>query len=121
MICNPAKFFVNGNQELSFEYEGGSKLYHFSPHDSGLNTTFDMDVVFFANDPKHAKDVLCRMLTFKLGCLVTYTEQADYHSTNRQPELDRTKMYLENIGKWLITEAPMNQFYLAGWAANDTI
>ena len=63
-ICNPCTFFVNGNDQESFTYEGGKILYHFSPVRNNFQKHYGMNLVFFANDEKHAIDVIKRMLSF---------------------------------------------------------
>jgi len=122
MISNPATFFVDGNTELSFKYEGGNVLYHFSAKDSGLSTYNDMNIIFFANDKDHARDILSRMLSFKLGCLITYRNQDPHkNSIETATRIDKVTEYLERISEWKFTLTPRNQMFIVGWAANDTI
>ena len=128
MISNPVTLFADGGSsqnQRSFVYEGGSKLYHFSPKDNKLSETRDNNVVFFANDVEHAKDVLVRMVKFTIECAKEYQKYCDNSSqfnSNREM-LPKFEAYLKHIedGKAEIIEAPMNQFYIAGWASNDTI
>jgi len=122
MISNPATFFIDGNKELAFEYEGGNVLYHFSTRDSGLSINIDINVIFFANDKDHAKEVLGRMLSFKLGCLTTYRKQdPEKNKVETDTRIDRVTEYLERMAEWKITLAPRNQMYIVGWAANDIL
>lgn len=128
MISNPVSVFSTGgssDDKKSFVYEGGSKLFHFSPKDNGLSTVRDNNVVFFANDADHAKDVLTRMVKFTIECATQFQKYCDgsgQHNHNSEM-LPKFEAYLKHIegGKAQIVEAPMNQFYIAGWASNDTI
>lgn len=131
MISNPCRYFATGgnaSDQKDFTYEGGSKLYHFSPTDSGIwRGHHSMNVVFFANDLEHAKDILRRMLNFRIECGKEYlmSKGGGIHREEFENNCrERMKMayeVIENEEKWLIVEAPMNQFYTVGWASNDTI
>jgi hypothetical protein len=129
MISNPVSLFSGGGSHKDikeFIYEGGSKLYHFSPHDNNLSNTFENNLVFFADNEIHAKDVLKRMFKFAIECNNT---QIEYHKTQYHQDYfdwrgDTTKRfqgYLDNLDKIKVPEAPINQFYIVGWASNDNI
>lgn len=120
MISNPIKFFVTGSEQKSFEYEGGKILFHFSPYDNGLSNTFEDNVVFFANDEKHAINVFKRMLKFGIQCSRERGPGSSGYSSYRKK---RFEAYIDalNSGKIKLTKAPMNQFYIVGWASNDTL
>lgn len=113
MISNPCTWFINGNETESFTYEGGTKLYHFSPYDNGLSSTMECNIIFLANDEKHALDVLKRMLEFRIARL---TKESGGNPGDANEYLKALK-----DGRVKIYEAPSNQFYKVGWAENDTI
>lgn len=123
-ISNPCKWFATGGSwgdQKEFHYEPGSKLFHFSPHDSGLSKTLECNIVMFANDVAHATQIVEDMLKFRIECLKQYAKangkkySAPFHRDGY------TEMLLANKSKWVIVEAPMNQIYKIGWADNDTI
>jgi hypothetical protein len=125
MISNPATFFINGNDEREFTYEGGTTLYHWSPYDSGLSISHEANIIFFANDLAHARDVLRRLFEFWITCnkmLIdndrnqAFSSNAAIKSQNRL--LDNYKSCIQEME---ITLAPTNQIFMVGWACNDTI
>jgi hypothetical protein len=117
-ISNPCTWFINGHDEESFTYEGGSILYHFSPNDNGLSGTMENNVIFFANDEDHARDILRRMLEFRMQCEKKYQADEKHLSSGRSYLAEG---YLKDIDNIKFTLAPINQFYVVGWACNDTI
>lgn len=117
-ISNPCTWFINGNDEESFTYEGGSILYHFSPHDNGLSGTMENNVVFFANSEAHARSVLIRMLEFRINTHKKY-KKSQGHDGYRDARI--AQAYLDNIATIILEPAPTDQFYVVGWASNDTI
>lgn len=127
MISNPARFFVNGSDEREFTYEGGTKLFHWSPYESGLSKSMESNVIFFANDVDHARNVLSRLFKFWLECNEEYVRSKDtkndYHglAASRQTESETLCYFIENLEKMTISEAPTNQFYKVGWACNDDL
>lgn len=122
MLSNPVTVFVSGNEQKYFKYEGGEKLWHFSPRQCGLSTTMNTNVVFFADDGKHALDVLTRMFQFMIdGYSVKYKSQNIKMDERRDRNLSYMEKILSNKDKWIITLAPTDQFYKVGWASNDTI
>jgi len=133
MINNPCRWWLSNSRIESFTYEGGRFLYHFSPHDNGLSTSMDTNVVFFANNDNHALDVLRRMLEFRLSVIKerlkydkskTYKDAVDEMLIERHEYCEsRTFKYLQAVveGKVKLTLAPGNQFFKVGWADNDTI
>lgn len=77
----------------------------------------EMNVIFFANNIEHAKSVLTRMLKFGLTILNAY----DSEYRTEQYKIKKYNHLLSNSDKWVITEAPLNQFFKVGWASNDYI
>lgn len=127
MINNPCSWFANGgsyNNLKRFEYEGGSKLYHFSP-DIKIDKLFDhwrpINLIFFANDEEHAKDVIKRMLEFRIKCRTEHEAYAGTDYTRSEEMRTLPELLLSKIDKWTITLAPTGQFYQVGWAINDNI
>jgi len=118
MISNPCKYFVNGHDQKAFTYEGGHTLFHFSPKSSGLSSHMEMNLVFFANNQEHAKRVVVSMLRFKLKCLEEYEQSPS--DNLRYGEMEKVRHLLVNQSKFKITKASTDQFYLVGWADNDT-
>ena len=131
MISNPIKHFVTGSTEKTFTYEGGSKLFHFSPYDNNLSKYLGCNVIFFADSEEHGLDVLKRMFQFSIDCKAQYMQ---YQSGNKNAHWEEFseraenamaefKSYLDaiNEGKVKLSIAPVNQFYKVGWASNDTL
>lgn len=105
----------NRGYEATFSYEGGTTLYHFCPTACGIfHGHVSVNLVFFANCLQHAEDVLARMLEFRIEC-GRGLNKSDQHG------MEWAKLILSHRDKWLITEAPTNQFFSVGWADNDTI
>jgi hypothetical protein len=119
MIGNPARFFINGSETRSFTYEGGSTLFHWSPYESGLSTSMESNVVFFANSEDHARDVLRRLFEFWVECNETYIKTTEDRFNSAETEALRH--YLTIMDQMKISPAPVNQFYEVGWADNDTL
>lgn len=126
-VGNPARFFISGSDEREFIYEGGSTLFAWSPYDSRLSTSMESNVVFFANDETHARDVLRRLFEFWIECndlfLKSKHSKDDRHglSDRRACENRVLRRYLEMMEKMKITPAPTNQFYQVSWACNDNL
>lgn len=119
MISNPTKLYDDG-----FTYEGGSVLYHFCPYDQGLSKFLDCNVVFFADNDEHAKDVLVRMFEYvESSIMKRIDETKDDVSAYIREIPEDLKRYLEAVrsGRAKPQLAPTNQFYKVGWAANDTL
>jgi len=122
MICNPARFFINSSEDRRFTYEGGSRLFHWSPNDSGLSETMESNVIFFADDESHARDVLRRLFEFWIECNDLYKKsQQDGLDARTSEESATLRYYLKNMGSMQVTLAPTNQFYQVTWAWNDTL
>lgn len=125
IVSNPATFFINGQDARSFTYEGGAMLFHWSPYASGLSTSMESNVIFFANDVDHARDVLRRLFEFWIKCNTKYVKykhnQNDRHglAANAESEIKVLNHYLANMGQMVISEVPTNQFYKVSWASND--
>ena len=127
MINNPVRFFINGSETRSFTYEGGSRLFHWSPYENGLSKSMECNIIFFANDENHAREVLRRMFEFWIECNNLYLESehgtdnysglSDYRAT----ETKRLKSYLRNIDKTKVQPAPVDQIFEVGWACNDNL
>ena len=124
MISNPAKFFINGEEEKKFTYEPGSDVWHFSPRLSGLSKNMEMNIIIFANDYRHALQIVEEMLKFALKCSSEYlktkglNEDSEYLGAGK---LSHYAYLLENKDKWIAIPAPKNQVYKVGWASNDII
>lgn len=120
MISNPVTVHT-WNKIEKFTYEGGSQLFHFSPYDNKLSRALECNVIFFAHDKVHAKDVLKRMFEFVIKGLenksTTHREVLAMH----ERRYNQFKSYLENIDDIKLSMAPTDQFYEVGWAGNDTV
>lgn len=127
MIGNPCAWFINGNDQEKFIYEGGKFPYHFSPYESGLSTTMEMNILFFANSIVHAKDVLKRMLEFGIAAMVKYdkTDAISIHTeefkSKNKYKIMEYEALINNIDKWKIIPVNCNQIFKVSWACNDTI
>lgn len=127
MISNPARFFISGSDEREFTYEGGTKLFHWSPYESGMSRSMESNVIFFANDIDHARDVLLRLFQFWLNCNDEYIRnkqrEDDRHglAANRETESETLRYFIQNLEKMAISAAPTNQFFKVGWACNDDL
>lgn len=129
MISNPIKVFVTGNDKKEFLYEGGSTLYHFSPNDNNLSSNMECNVVFYANDELHALNVLKRMFEFVANCNLEYIERTkgsyDKHDFQGRSgkAVNKWLSWLQALeaGQVKVELAPTNQFYIVGWADNDTV
>lgn len=128
-ISNPCKWFISGNDQIEFKHGGGSTPYHFCSVDSGFTTHYAINVLFFADNPAHAKVVLLAMLAKNVEAADKYIKRLLPAKDRRVKEFRqryeyRAKLALEIINapeKIIITEAPRDQFYTIGWADNDTI
>jgi hypothetical protein len=135
MISNPATAFVTSSSEESFEYEGGSTLYHFSPKDNEMSTYRNMNIIFFADNEEHGLNVLRRMLEFHIVCARRYIDHKkglgnrykgqhdEYFSERKQRIIEMAQEYIFQIdnGNVSLELAPTNQMYKVGWASNDTL
>lgn len=129
MISNPCKWFANGgsfDDQVQFLHEGGKTLYHFSPDEEihpSLDHWIPVNVVFFANSKEHAVEIIERMLKLRMWAQKEYEKYkgyaADYET--HSVKINLPQLLLDNKDKWVITEAPTNQFYQVGWACNDTL
>lgn len=135
MISNPATFFIDGSNRREFTYEGGKRLFNWSPYGSGLSKSMESNVVFFANDVDHARDILRRLFEFWVECNDLYIQSqqksdkrkriavSDYHglSAARAAETGALRHYLSKMDQMVFTEVPTNQFFKVGWACNDSL
>ena len=123
MISNPAKFFINGNNQEKFTYEpDATLLWHFSPNQSGLSNSMEMNIIFFANNATDAIDIVEQMLKFAIKCETKKYINIDNLILNkRKNRVENFRKLLNNKKKWIVTLAPMDQIYKVGWAGNDTI
>lgn len=119
-VSNPCTWYTNGYDEKSFTYEGGSKLFHFSPYNNGLDGTYHINMIFAADNNKHAVDVIKRMISFAINCQKQYTNNCAFYSLEFFTEMLKRIKSGKFKGK-LATEVKMNQFFTVGWASNDTI
>lgn len=131
MISNPARFFVSGSDTKSFTYKGGSKVYHFSPHDNKLSRTMENNIILFADDENHGLQILKELFRFAINCKSEYIKHnkgskrahVDEFIEEAQKEESKFYEYIKAIdaGKIKLTLAPTDQVYEVGWAFNDTI
>ena len=137
MISNPCKWFISGNRQVEFKYEGGKYLYHFcsagkrTKVDTGWTGTYvSINVVFFADSVEHARDVFKRMLELRLTAGEKYIKSLMGRITEDYAEefKERVDKECESIREWLtkideaiFTLAPTDQMYKVGWADNDDI
>lgn len=122
MISNPCTWFAKGGSsydQMEFIYEGGTTLYHLDYHP---NLIFHINVIFFANSPEHAHAIVIRMLEFRIQCAETRVKtEIAYKKEAAEKDIALAKRILKDKDNWKIIEAPVNQFYIVGWASNDTI
>jgi hypothetical protein len=114
-ITNPASVYTGKGKTRfkKFTFEPGTKLYHFSPHDSGIpgyERYMSLNIVFLANSKKHAEKILVDLCRW-------YIDNQYKNPTGT----DNPEHILAHIDKWKIVPAPTNQFYKATWADNDTL
>jgi hypothetical protein len=113
-LNNPCQW--GASESKPFTYEGGAKLYHFNPSTCVKYERFDhwipVNVIFFANNEKHALDIIERMLRFRLK-----KKPTAYDDHGRQ----LAQVILDHKDEWKVNEAPTDQFYTVSWASNDTI
>ena len=124
MISNPAKFFVTGNDEETFTYEGGKNLWHFSPKMSGLSSSMEMNIILFADNHKHALQIIEDMLIFGLSCHIKYLQSQgllEEQTRRGQYKKNYYKKLLEAKDKWIVIPVKKNQVFKVSWASNDTI
>ena len=127
-VCNPTATFVTGSKKEEFTYEGGTELFHFSPYDNKLSQHMDFNVILFANDEQHAKNVLGRLFQWYLDTLAKYVRKVnDGWDETLKEDKERNSAKIRNWlpalqeGKITLNKAPKNQFYEVGWASNDTL
>lgn len=125
---NPCTWFGAGGSykdQESFIYEGGKHLWYFAPgteiDEKKFKNCIPISIIFWADNPDHAKNVLERMLKFRLEVHERHVEyeKGNYYNPGGYEGL--AELLLSNKDKWIIEEAPVNQFYEVGWASNDTI
>ncbi len=129
MITNPAQYFINGSTVKKFTYDEGTMPFNFQPKDCGLTSSRESNVLIFANNIRHAKEIIEKLFIFKRECLIKNRlskldrEIADieYYDDKLKTELIKIDDILNNKDKWVINHCPKNQPYLISWASNDTI
>lgn len=138
MISNPCEWFITGGDKRAFTYEGGLYLYHFDCSGSKRGKVetgwtgnwIPANVIFFADNPEHAKDVFKRMLEFRIETLKQYIQYnrdnasgayTEYYLDKADDWYTRCKEWLTKIDEAVFTLAPTDQFFKVGWACNDTI
>jgi hypothetical protein len=118
-IVNPARFFVNGHDEVEFTYEGGRNLYFFSPCDNGLTDSTERELIFFADSEGHALDVLRRLFKFALRANARFeryikrTDGRDGTASLREASIRDFTSYLRALkaGQIKVSRAPRTQVY----------
>lgn len=127
-ISNPVKRGYAENR-VEFTYKGGNKLFHFSPRDNNLSNSMENNIILFADNKNQAKKILKDMCEFIIKtekiALEKYSNSKWIHSKefaqNANSTVSRFSLYLNNIDRIKIVEAPMNQIYVVGWADNDEL
>jgi len=130
MTSNAINPFINGNETRPFEYEGGEALYTWCPYSYNLSTTLECNIIFFADNLEHARQVLIRAFEHVINANNDYDKTVDperrhaaeFKSRNAR-QTERCLGYIEaiNSGKADPTLAPRTQILKTAWAANDTI
>lgn len=133
MISNPCSWHVDGSNSKKFIHEGGTQLFHFSPRSNGLSNIMDMNVIFFANDEQHALNILKRMFEFGIECTIEYLNEKQVKQIKAHTDalfIEQAKGRSERLIKYYdallagnikLETVPTNQFFVVGWADNDTI
>lgn len=131
MISNPVQGTIY-NEDGSHEYVQhkyqkvfSKKAFNFQPKDCGLSDTREANLLFFALNQTHALGRLKRMLEWYLANnqndprgVSGSNEHTEYWKQQRQ---SKVKHWLENWDKVKVVEVPLDQFFIIGWADNDTI
>lgn len=136
MISNPAKFFAGGgsfSDMKEFIYDPGPNpiLWHFSPKDNGLSQVRDNNMVFFASTKNLAFKILGELFDFALSCA---KKQHNYYHKGQPVHwedgegrmagmIQKFTAYKKALdaGNIKLERAPVDQFYIVGWADNDTL
>lgn len=130
MISNPIKGVVLDNEgyrkdtyyKISPVFS--KKAYNFQPADCGLSQTREANLLFFAVNESHALARLKRMLEWYIGNnRLAYTEDknSDFLNSLTYHRLSKVQHWLDNWDKVKVIEVPLDQFFLVGWAGNDTL
>lgn len=133
-LSNPFRYWVTSSNTYEFTYEGGTTLYHFCSQSLNIpeeSHIMRVNVVFFANDPVHAIEVLIAAFEFKIKCAAQYMQYQEKSKGQHWEDFIRRAEHANAIafkyitllkeGKGFVTKAPNNQFYKVGWAENDTL
>lgn len=121
---NPAKFFVNGNDEKSFAYAPGPTPYYAIGHSKHHVA---ICLIVFADSPEHVRAILKDMVDFAHDCANEYRNQKidDRHDLGSQAlhsALRLRDVLAERKGyKLEIGEVDRSQVHKVGWAGNDTL
>lgn len=122
-IANPVNEFIDGNNQRAYTFKAGAKAYHFSPNASGLSQVMDCNILFFADDEDHAREILKGMFEHIIDCLEKL--EASERGKNSYRGESGTKgvaaKYLAGIDQWVITEASLDQIFKVSWADNDRV
>ena len=131
MISNPIDGTVynedGSHAYVKYKYQKAfsKKAFNFQPKDCGLSDTREANLLFFALNETHALARLKRMLEWYLANnqndprgINGSNEHSEYWKKHRQ---SKVKHWLDNWDKVKVVEVPLDQFFIVGWAGNDTM
>lgn len=127
MISNPVRYLVTGSNTEKFTYEGGENLFHFSPYDNGLSKTLEDNVVFFAQSPEHALDVLKRAFEFGIEKMQKFLSYARINQmtvdSSYKRRIEKLEGYIRAIERdeVIVSSVNDNQFFKVSHGGNDTV
>ena len=117
MISNPIQggYFCPAEKRmmyLKYKYNPifSKKAYNFQPADCGLSSSREANLLFFAMTETHALKRLKLMFEWYLE-----------NNLSRENRRKQVQHWLDNFDKIHVVEVPLNQFFLVGWAENDTL
>ena len=135
MISNPIKGYKYtpipntpwfSTEEIFYTYfnkpDTFLKAWNFQPYDSNLSKTMESNLLFFAPDKVSALHRLNNMLQWYVKNNPDDPNES-FNTAMRTSQWKREKvqLWLDNWEKVKVVEVPMTQFFIVGWAGNDTI
>ncbi|URG13776.1 hypothetical protein [Acinetobacter phage vB_AbaS_TCUP2199] len=98
------------------------KAWNFQPYDCGLSKYMEANLLFFASDEHWAKNLLKDMLLWYVkNNPDDPNERMNVAMRTQQWKREKVQEWLDNWEKVKVVEVPMNQFFIVGWAGNDTL